>query len=85
METVIALLLNIVISIFELVIQIPLVLIGETIKWIFTLGKYKPYNDILNKSGYNIFISSSSFWIGVTSVISLIAIYKYFEATFYKK
>jgi hypothetical protein len=84
MEMFIGLVINIIISIFELVIQIPLILIGETIIWILTLGKYKPYNNILNKSGYNVLISSLSFWIGLISVIMSIAIFKYFQVISYK-
>lgn len=57
-------------SLLHLLIEIPIIWIGEITLWIITLGKHRPRWDSYTHEGGSdfVFLSELSFWIGIAAL-----------------
>ncbi len=60
-------------SLFEALIQVPVIWVGEIVLFLITLGRHKPRWDIYMDTGGGdfAFLSEMSFWIGVIAICGI--------------
>jgi hypothetical protein len=86
MMSVLSTIVGFVMSLFQALIEVPIIWIGEIVLFLITFGRHKPRWDVYLYTGGGdfAFLSELSFWIGIVAVCGIGGAIKllFFELTF---
>ena len=79
MSIILSLLGELLLFVARSLVEIPLIWLGEIVRWAVTLGRHKPRWDCYGDEDFGAFylLSEVSLWIGVATAVSLAALIRF--------